>query len=343
MKLEVGKYYRTHNGCKAFISSEYPVEKDGPQCGYPFLGWTTFGMSTRTASWNEAGIVSTGGKDAGHGIDIVAPWIEPIKLEVGKSYITKDGRKATITRTDTAHCCCGGTVVNDSLPGRTYAIDGEYIGGPDRGLDIVATWVEPCKFHINKSYKTRDGRKATITRWVLTDAFPLNGIIDDGTHRTWKISGRYTAEDFDGPLDLMGEWVEPVVVEFTFDWSKLPVWLSAIVRYRSGVWEGFDIPPTIRYFAGTLGWDTSNTKYRCSIPKEFSPKNDVPWEKSLTLRPKIETATDVAKKQEDAEALIRMCNITPYTIPAGTMVYYNSFWNPFGCTYFYTPASFYYS
>lgn len=69
---------------------------------------------------------------------------EPLKLEVGKFYKTRDGRKAFVyTRTEDAAYPCWVVLVNSS-EGGTYCctVDGQYTTNEEHNKDLVAPWEE---------------------------------------------------------------------------------------------------------------------------------------------------------------------------------------------------------
>lgn len=69
---------------------------------------------------------------------------KPLKLEVGKFYKTRDGRKAFVyTITEEAAYPCWVVLVNSS-EGGTYCctIDGQYTTNEEHNKDLIATWEE---------------------------------------------------------------------------------------------------------------------------------------------------------------------------------------------------------
>lgn len=69
---------------------------------------------------------------------------EPLKLEVGKFYKTRDGRKAYVyAKTDTGKYNCWAVIVNSFTGGNfCCTVDGKYAAGTESGKDLVAPWEE---------------------------------------------------------------------------------------------------------------------------------------------------------------------------------------------------------
>lgn len=69
---------------------------------------------------------------------------EPLKLEVGKFYKTRDGRKAYVyAKTDTGKYNCWVVIVNSFTGGNfCCTVDGKYAAGTESGKDLVAPWEE---------------------------------------------------------------------------------------------------------------------------------------------------------------------------------------------------------
>lgn len=67
------------------------------------------------------------------------------------------------------------------------------------------------KFEVGKSYKTRDGRKVTITKICPDMIFPLVGLVEgELSEEIWTSDGSYssyTSVSLD--LDLVAEWKDP--------------------------------------------------------------------------------------------------------------------------------------
>lgn len=72
IKLEAGKYYRTHGGDKVFIAGKSPFEKRP----FEFCG---FVENQGTQSWTAEGKFFTGKNSSAY--DIVAEWKEPKRVK----------------------------------------------------------------------------------------------------------------------------------------------------------------------------------------------------------------------------------------------------------------------
>ena len=141
----------------------------------------------------------------------------PIHFEVGKSYRTRDGSKATITRSGPNQKSWFGTV-----DGCTWAwlYNGRIIGrSAIHPLDLVAEWVEPAlKFEVGKAYRTRGGRKVTLTKVMQGDLMGQAGTGACVDH--WHADGRYTHLCEIHSNDLVAEWVEPAPEPIHFEVGK---------------------------------------------------------------------------------------------------------------------------
>ncbi len=160
---------------------------------------------------------------------------DELKLQVGKSYRTRAGRKATVTKHVAQYDLYEGTTGN--VPCR-WQFDGSvYNPIPvehDGSYDLVAEWEEKpeqapspveqtdgLKLQVGKSYRTRDGRKVKVEHNPHNDYYVFRGELD-GQMESWAPSGRYW---FHAPreIDLIAEWEEPAkkaeqigVVNFSF-------------------------------------------------------------------------------------------------------------------------------
>lgn len=76
------------------------------------------------------------------------------------------------------------------------------------------------KFEVDKHYKTRDGRKATIL--LIRPTYMVGEIDGIDTPVIWLPGGGITLEPYANELDLVAEWREPVRVRVT------------LVRHRVG-------------------------------------------------------------------------------------------------------------
>lgn len=65
------------------------------------------------------------------------------------------------------------------------------------------------------TYRTRDGRVATVEYFIPNDLYSLLGDID-GVSEAWTVTGRYNIAEETG-LDLIEEWTEPVSAPSRFN------------------------------------------------------------------------------------------------------------------------------
>lgn len=140
-----------------------------------------------------------------------------IKLEVGKAYRSKAGKRITIVRDD------GSDYMQfESDHEFFYNSDGQCPGTLDK--HIVAEWIDEqpapettiqlennapaeLRLEVGKSYRSRDGEKVTITDKDSDDTWPFNG--DNGD--CYTLNGRAYDDDCPMDSDLIAEWVEPAV------------------------------------------------------------------------------------------------------------------------------------
>lgn len=211
-RLEVGKFYRRRDG-----------EKVGPM--KLFKGLDGISMSTELFTsngeiWHPKGNFYSNTESS---FDIIEEWTEPeLKLEVGKCYRTRDGRKAGPVQCNTLRYY-NHQDDNEEIPSfvtleilvANVGDDGELYYLPDgrhgRGLtncDLVEEWVETemntgLKLEENKFYRMRDGQK--VGPMKLFEKFgqaPLN----DGPIVHFNLDGTHLHGY--GAYDLVEEWVE---------------------------------------------------------------------------------------------------------------------------------------
>ena len=78
MKIEAGKYYRTRDGRKAFVSAVLlPNPFAGPGHMYPAIGYVE---SASTVWWTKDGRYSC--KESHHPFDLISEWREPETVSV---------------------------------------------------------------------------------------------------------------------------------------------------------------------------------------------------------------------------------------------------------------------
>lgn len=90
MRIKVDHFYRTRDGRKAYIYRQHTLDIN--------LFDGVIPNSDCAVVWGKNGNYYTSGKKSA--FDLVAPWKdEPLKLEVGKRYRTRDGRIAFVITT----------------------------------------------------------------------------------------------------------------------------------------------------------------------------------------------------------------------------------------------------
>ena len=158
MKLEEGKFYKTRDGHKVFIYKAY-----NSSCVHGAY-YTNDDEPPFIDSWDADGFFDA---SKNHWLDIVAEWKEPFKLEDGKFYKTRDGRKVEILKPWI------------SYPGVIYESDGSFdksiswreageCPGID-GLEIISEWKEPFKFEVDVRWsRYEDG---PVFPWTTNQGF----------------------------------------------------------------------------------------------------------------------------------------------------------------------------
>lgn len=142
-----------------------------------------------------------------------------MKLEVGESYQTRDGRTFTIIEDR------GKEVQNTRFLGRqvgdgcllSFTLDGQYTGLSEHPADLVERVVPGFKMEVGKSYITRDGGVYQIfaeTPGVAKDSNQrFVGVSSQGYVQTWSHIGGWSASGLKGSHDLVKVVPEPVTVE----------------------------------------------------------------------------------------------------------------------------------
>jgi len=150
--------------------------------------------------------------------------MKELKLEVGKTYKTRDGRKLAIKRQSSDSCIYFGYVAGDIT--RSWEEDGSkrhknseaYRKEPAGAWDAIELWPEaasvakpPLKLETGKAYVTRDGRRVDIKGPSARDVF--GSVIGSDTNLVWEKSGikkfkedKKYAPDPDA-WDIVGLWV----------------------------------------------------------------------------------------------------------------------------------------
>lgn len=87
LKIEQGKYYRTRDGRKAFVSCELaPSPFDKKEYQHPFCGWIVDNVFP--TSWSRDG---KDNRSHTSNCDLIAEWREPVVMEVTAHLFAKDG------------------------------------------------------------------------------------------------------------------------------------------------------------------------------------------------------------------------------------------------------------
>jgi hypothetical protein len=238
-----------------------------------------------------------------------------MKLEVNKFYKTRDGHKVHLLgcRSDTCghrYPWLGYVVDSTDWTGGSWTAIGEYRVGCQDQQDLVAPWIDPPQ------------AKPTIDSfdWSQLPGWANAGIAmdEDGEWFAWSTRPEITPVDLwatpGGSYALLPRILWPVysshwqdswtpnptlaapvkpaeiTVEADYDWSRLPAWAVCIYRQPDERWHWAQLSPT----RNATGWYWSHTEqfiYQGLLPVAYDPKADIPWEKSLTMRPK--TSDDV--------------------------------------------------
>jgi len=157
MNIEVGKAYRTRSGLKAVISSTH----EGGY--YPFMG-DVHGFENGATAWHSWMRNGTWRIKDTNELDLIAEWQEPepeLKIEAGKFYKLRNGKKARVDATD----------YNGSFPIHGCLIPSmDFLVWTDQGkrselqrddqLDIIGPWIDPPKplEHWSNIYAEHNGR-----------------------------------------------------------------------------------------------------------------------------------------------------------------------------------------
>jgi hypothetical protein len=155
----------------------------------------------------------------------------PLHIEVGKSYRTRDGKKAIVLNILGQGNYPVVGVIEGEQNRQCWVLDGRWFRfhrtpHATHPLDLVAEWVEPAlKFEAGKAYRTRGGRKVTLTKVYCNVGLTLQGGFTGqaGTGACtdfWHADGRYTHVFETHSNDLVAEWVEPAPGPIHFEVGK---------------------------------------------------------------------------------------------------------------------------
>ena len=245
-----------------------------------------------------------------------APEAPALKLEVGKLYRTRDGRKAFVSKCDN-----GGpdspddpdewgyyvVVEGCTVVFRYSAKCGQSVSFCDSGrssvFDLIAEWVDdpapppPLKLEIGKCYRTRDGRKVFVVDRMggHRDSFEVKLFDNEDkfSYDNYYPDGRYALDDFSDE-DIVAEWVDeppqeeppepspaPAPAKPVVDWTTLPAWANWVAMDSNGEWLWYYDKPRM----DEIAWFSYNSMYQV-IPSEYAPAFEGDWKDSLRERPK---------------------------------------------------------
>lgn len=131
------------------------------------------------------------------------------------------------------------------------------------------------KIELNKTYRTRDGRKARVICVDRISLRPIVFLIGENCEEPMvchKDGGIY--HDTETLFDLISEWEDKPI----FDRSLLPAWANkAIAMDSTNLWFCYSEVPVM-----CMGiWRMKRRS--CIIPKEYAPKWTGDWKDSLLV------------------------------------------------------------
>lgn len=224
MKIEVGKTYITASGEKAgpmvnqHHANLFVEEKENLISPYFHI----------RQSWNRDGTVChSTAEDTPH--TLVAEYVAPLVVEIGKKYVTKDGSivgPMTQEKNIKEWLTCESTTVMQKYAPRTPQVwhsNGKVadMSEGEEGHEIVAEYVEPVaklKITSGGTYMTRDGRKVTLSEYEGR-SFTFAGCVErdekqgkrvyqkDGTHGSQfipNVPGLDIVAEYDPSADKRG-------------------------------------------------------------------------------------------------------------------------------------------
>lgn len=138
------------------------------------------------------------------------------------------------------------------------------------------------KIEAGKYYRTRSGRKALVlsTEGGGND-FSVYASIVLHTGKLnqpdcWRNDGLYVNADTPNGNDLVSEWVDKPVV----DWSKMAAWHRWVAMDEDGNWYAYASLPEL----ALITWRSYSFEYQ-RIPPNYSPAFSGDWKDSLVERP----------------------------------------------------------
>lgn len=139
------------------------------------------------------------------------------------------------------------------------------------------------KIEAGKFYRTRDGRKARVYAVDGGGEFPIHGAVlwpDDKTKWDWcqwKEAGDANLYGCTKPYDLISEWVDRPVV----DWSKMAAWHRWVAMDSDKRWYAYPEEPAL----GSISWNSGLSNVQNLIHPNYSPTFSGNWRDSLVERP----------------------------------------------------------
>lgn len=116
------------------------------------LGFGRIGEEYQVLGVEQGGIVVVDGYAAAS-VDSFELVRAPLKLEAGKYYRTRDGRKVGPME---FHSDVG--LIEKLGDGRIWSTNGEFVGSPERDVDLIAEWVDEPKKGEPAPMVLRDGK-----------------------------------------------------------------------------------------------------------------------------------------------------------------------------------------
>jgi hypothetical protein len=139
-----------------------------------------------------------------------------MNIEVGKAYITRSGKKATVDGST------GEAIYEFSgrIDGKyqTWNASGSWRGVGEHSRDLISEWQEPepeLKIEAGKFYVTRDWRKARVDATDYSGDYPIcGGIYDEDVDSERPYSQSWTGGGIvvigeEVSDDIIGPWIDP--------------------------------------------------------------------------------------------------------------------------------------
>jgi hypothetical protein len=130
--------------------------------------------------------------------DLEGEYVQKLKLEVGKKYLTRNGKIAKITGIRDSLYCFSGYAIDEGL-NNTWTKDGRILVDRNKDFDLIEEVTEELKMKIdmNKKYRTRDGRSVEIISVRVGFKYGVIGVIKGNSiYSTWTLYGKtWVSED----------------------------------------------------------------------------------------------------------------------------------------------------